>query len=148
MEKFSSELSTEEAPSPNFSLYALACVLTDDPARAEILVRNTLAGGTMSFSADWRVESRDVSRQFARRLYERFCSDEDLAPAIHLGSDTRVADGILESVRKLPEGQRVLFALCTFGGHTFRQAAEVLDMAAEEAAEQLDEALHVLDVSA
>ena len=135
----------DDAVEPRFSLFALACVLTDDPKRAEKLVRQTIARGDMSFSGPTRVQASDVSREFARRLYEAFREEEALELSKPIATGVRAADGMLQAVRALPEMQRVVFALCAFGGHTSAQAATLLGISAEESAAILDEALEALD---
>ncbi len=135
----------DEPLEPRFSLFALACVLTDDPNRAETLVRQTIARGDMSFAKSGQVQPSDVSREFARRLYEAFREEEGLGLAKTVLAGVRAADGMPQAVRALPEMQRVVFALCAFGGHTSAQAATLLGIPAEESAALLDEALEALD---
>ncbi|MBC7629905.1 sigma factor-like helix-turn-helix DNA-binding protein [Aeromicrobium sp.] len=118
-------------------LYLLACVLTEDPDLAEELVIQAIMahrGGPSTlreFSAAvheawwaWGPESRTVDRQ--------------------LLDDSSASETILHELHGLPDDQRSALALCRFGDHTYRQAAERLGRPAKEVALLLCEALRTL----
>lgn len=131
------------------ALFTLACVLIHDPVRAEQLVTRTIASRSNGFLYRTKVESRVVARRLAAQVYlQWFCADPNNSPSVTITvspTDDSPRGALLRGLRALPDDHRAALALCTFGGHTHRQAAAVLELPTARVAELLCEAMRELD---
>jgi hypothetical protein len=117
------------------SVYALACALLGDEAAAVRTV--TLAMVDLARSTD--AESHeDTLRFLARRVYRH--SQE--APVEQ--SDSSHLPPVMVWLSQLAQLQRACLALCVFGGHTHREAADLLGVHPNTVAELLTAGLREL----
>ncbi|MBC7595007.1 MAG: hypothetical protein H7288_13890 [Kineosporiaceae bacterium] len=129
------------------ALFAVACVLIHDPMRAEKLVGQTILASDDGFLRRPKVDSCVVARRLAAQVYRRyFCADPHASGSITvLATDDSPYGALHWDLRALTDDHRAALALCKFGGHTYRQAAVVLDLPASHVAELLCEALRQLN---
>lgn len=132
------------------TLYTLAHVLAGDREHAEQLVLQAIftgrAGGVTRNPAD----PQDGLRRLARLIYLQWCADvgPKSVPAASAPQPGALAGPtLLLGLKAMPHEQRAAVALCMFGGHSYRQAAEVLVLPAEAVAELLRDALYELDLA-
>ena len=117
------------------SVYALACALLGDEAAAVRAV--TLAMVDLARSTDG--ESReDTLRLLARRVY-RHSQEVPVEP-----SGRPHLPPVMVWLGQLAQLQRACLALCVFGGHTYREAADLLDVPPSTVAELLTAGLREL----
>lgn len=115
----------------------VAAVLTDDAElAADLLVRAFVACSAGTDDADLRSLSAHVATSW-------------LGGPVTSGTSGRAAgvpsaEPVLRDIRSLPDDQRTLLALCRFGAHTYREAADVLGLAHLDAALLLTTALRSL----
>ena len=128
------------------ALYSLACALTDDPARAERMVAQAIASRRTGLLRREKVDSRSAAREFAAIIYlSWFCVDSTSPPTQGSPTSGLPTAAILRALRVLPEDHRAAVALCVFGGHTCRQAADVLGLRTRHVAALLRDAVLDLD---
>ena len=110
------------------AIYSLATMLVDDEATARRVV--TLAMIDLALTTDC-ISGPDAQRSLARHVYLR---SQELT-----GAATRTQDlpPAMVWLAELAPLQRACVALCCFGDHTYRQAAALLRVPAETAAELL-----------
>ncbi len=119
------------------ALHAVAAVLTDDQTLgARLAVLAITSGGT----DDGDPGVRDLSSAIVVAWLGSRVSSETPAGA----AGRAPGPSVLQDVHRLPERQRALLALCKFGGHTFREAALVLGISADQAAALLCDAVRSL----
>ncbi|KQX72378.1 RNA polymerase sigma factor [Aeromicrobium sp. Root472D3] len=111
-------------------LHAVASVLTTDPELAEQLV--VVAVRTSLPDDDLGRLSGTVVRAWLDGHPEQL---ETIVPA---------APTPLSRLHELPVHQRASLALCRFGGHTYRQAADLLELPAASVADLLTTSLRAL----
>ena len=117
------------------SVYALACALLGDEAAAVRVV--TLAMVDLARSTD--AESHeDTLRFLARRVY-RHSQEVSVEP-----SGNANLPPLMVWLGQLAELQRACLALCVFGGHTHREAADLLGVPPSTVAELLTAGLREL----
>lgn len=115
-------------------LYAVATTLTGDPDLAEQIVMQAI-----SVHGDGQTDLRDLS---AAVWVAWLC----WAPADGTDGASQPSSlpTLTSQLHALPDDQRVALALCRFGGHTYRQVAELLELPAETVARLLGDALRAL----
>ncbi len=108
--------------------YTLACALLGDEAAAG---RAVALGMTDFVRSHVDSSGADTRRSVARHVYRR-CAD--------LASETPGTTGLSPTmvwIAQLARAQRACLALCVFGGLTYRDAADLLDVAPVTAARML-----------
>jgi len=109
------------------SVYALACaLLVDEEAAAEVV---TLAMTDYARSSDGQA-SGDARRSLARRVYRLSQEIADRGPATQLPA-------VMVRLDQLAQLQRACLAVCVFGEHTYREAADLLGVPPTTVAELL-----------
>lgn len=126
------------------ALCRLAGVLTDNLQLAEQLVLTAIAEHRSDGSAqrDLRVLSGAIYLDWASRDSAELAVDpagRGPRPAPTTSSET------LDDLHALPQDQLAAVALCKFGAHSYRQAADLLGVPAAELAQILCAALRNLD---
>lgn len=121
------------------AVYALALALLGDEGTA----LRAVALGMVDF-ARWDIgtPTSDVRRVLSRHVHRR-CAD--------LASETSVPAGLpplMGRIARLARLQRAAVALCVFGGHTYRDASEVLGLAPVVVAQLLTSSMGDLGASA
>ena len=111
-------------------LHAVATVLTSDPELAQQLV--VLAVRTSLPDDGLDRLSGTVVRAWLDGHPEQL---ETITPAVPTP---------LSRLHEMPAHQRASLALCRFGGHTYRQAADVLELPADQVADLLTTSLRAL----
>jgi len=99
------------------SAYSLACALLGDDAAASLAV--TRAMGDLAHSPD-DASAEDAQRLLARRVYARCQGLAGDTPR------TLLLPPMMVWLGELAQLQRACLALCVFGGHTHREAADLL----------------------
>lgn len=89
------------------------------------------------------VQRRSLARDVL--LYSEASVPLDRPPSVRLEERVIVPEFAVGTVRG--DQRRALLALCMFGAHTYRDAADVLGIEADDAAKQLREALRALSAS-
>jgi len=117
------------------SVYALACALLGDEAAAVRTV--TLAMVDLALSTDAEPDEETL-RVLARRVY-RHSQEVPMAP-----SGMPHLPPVMGWLGQLAQLQRACLALCVFGGHTRREAADLLDVSPSTVAELLTAGLREL----
>lgn len=121
------------------ALHTIASVLTTDPLHAETLVIDAISSQIAPPLTDQNTKQRSV-RELAAAVYVAWSCRP--APPDPVGpTGIKPPSTTLTALRRLPEDHRAVLALCTFGGHTYRQAAAVLGLPDTKIAELLCEAL-------
>lgn len=117
-------------------LHAVATVLTRTPHRAEQLV---LAAVMRPRTPWWRAgrPSAADSRAIVERLYRHWSRDDLPRSVVPRGTDP----SIRQDLHQLTDSQLGALALCSVGGHTYRQAARVMGITPVRAALDLRAAL-------
>lgn len=98
------------------AVYALACALLDE----EVAAKRAVVLGMTDFVGSHLSPGDDARRSLARHVYWR-CTE--------LASETPGTPGLPPTVAwigQLVRLQRACLALCIFGGHTYRDAADLL----------------------
>ena len=117
------------------SAYALACALLGDETAAKQAV---VLGMTDFARSQASTSAGDTRRSLARHVYWR---------STELASETSRTTGLpptMAWLAQLAQQQRTSLALCAFGGHTYQEAADLLDIAPLTAAELLRSGLNEL----
>ncbi len=117
------------------SVYALACALLGDEAAAVRVV--TLAMVDLALSTDGE-SHEDTLRFLARRVY-RHSQEVPVEP-----SGSPHLPPVMVWLGQLAQLQRACLALCVFGGHTHREAADLLGVPPSTVAELLTAGLREL----
>lgn len=112
------------------SIYTLACALVGDETAAAQAV--TLGMTDLAASAG-SASTSDARRSWARHVYWRSMEIET--------SSTPHLPPAMVWLRRLTHLQRACLALCLFGGHTRREAADLLDVPPTTAAYLLTSSL-------
>jgi DNA-directed RNA polymerase specialized sigma24 family protein len=125
------------------TLYSLAYAFTEDRGRSEQLVLQAIFTRHVGRPPREQGDSRDVLRDFARMIYLNWSADVETRslpphPCAALGQPGESAE--LTGLKKMPHEHREALALCTFGGHSYRQAADLLKLSPACVAELLLEA--------
>jgi Sigma-70, region 4 len=111
--------------------YALACALLGDATRAT----RAVALGVVDLACSAETPPADTRRVLARQVYRRsqempgYAADAASLPATMLW------------LAQLARLQRTVLALCVFGGHTHREAAELLGVSPQTVALSLTSGL-------
>lgn len=120
-----------------YELYLMAHVLTADPEHAERLVAQAI-----SAHGDG---PRDLG-ELAAAVFVAWSAwgplSQEQDPALPAGSSSSAQ--MMHDLHALPEDRRAAIALCRYGGHTYRQAADVLGLPAADTAQLLGQALRTL----
>lgn len=117
------------------SVYALACALVGDDAAAG----RAVALAMIDLALSTRTESpEDALRPLAAHVYRR-CQEVSGEP---FGRSQ--LPPVMAWLGNLAQLQRACLALCVFGGHTHREAADLLGVPAETVAEMLTTGLREL----
>ena len=117
------------------SVYALACALLGDEAAAARTV--TLAMVDLARSTDGE-SHQDTLRFLARRVY-RHSQEAPVEP-----SSRPHLPPVMAWLGQLAQLQRACLALCIFGGHTHREAADLLGIPPSSVADLLTAGLREL----
>lgn len=119
------------------AMYLLASVLTPDPEHAERLVVQAI-----------KAKGDDVCefRQLAAAVHVAWSAwGSPLEPSKSpMPSGGSASAQVMRDLHGLPDDQRSAIALCRFGGHDYRQAADALGLPAPELAVLLGQALRAL----
>lgn len=119
------------------TLHLLAMLLTDDPEIAEqIVVQAVVAhvGGPASL------------QQLSAALHLAWCCRIPASGPPQVPSIPTAPSSVLAEMQALPIQERLALGLCRFGGHTYREAADVLSLSPGVVARQLASALRTLAV--
>lgn len=116
-------------------LYSLACALLGDEAAAVRAVTLAMVDLARTPPRDW---PEDVPRHVAARVYWR-SRDVAVEP-----SGLSHLPPVMTWLAQLAQLQRACLALCAFGGHTQREAADLLDVPPATVAELLTAGLREL----
>ncbi len=124
-------------------LFRLAWVISGDCAIATTAVARVLAAAALDRS---RLEpSRSMLFELSRLTMWASLAPAAVADARSVSLDDDFGGGDTGDVlRSIPTHERALLALTTFGGHTGREAAVVLGLATEVAADLLRNAVHTI----
>ena len=142
-------LHVAKEPDPDFvatydqfghSLHLLACVLTDDAKLAENLVAQTIVKHQTGQST-LRKLSADIHASWLAEGQPPLSAESSSLPETSSGALT------LHDIHRLSADQRVALGLCKYGGHTYRQAADLLDFSPEQVTRLLCDALRSLATS-
>jgi hypothetical protein len=117
------------------SAYSLACALLGDDAAASLAVTRAMADVARS---PVNVSADDAQRFLAQRVYARCQALASDTPRTMVLPSTMVWLGELANL------QRACLALCVFGGHTHREAADLLGAPATTVAALLTSGLQEL----
>jgi DNA-directed RNA polymerase specialized sigma24 family protein len=120
-------------------LHALAQLLTAEPDLAEHLVVRAVR--TSLLGDDLRRLAAAVVRAW---LDQRPDGRDRIPSAIPAIPVVPAVPAILAAVHALPPRQRASLALCRFGGHTYRDAAALMDVPPAEVADLLTSSLRAL----
>ena len=122
------------------SLYLLACVLTDDAKLAEKLVVQTIVEHPLGQST-LRELSAGIHVAWLAGGQPPLMDESSPLPEPSSGALT------LHDIHRLSSDQRAALGLCKYGGHTYRQAADLLNLLPEQVTRLLCDALRVLATS-
>ena len=126
------------------ALHTFASILTKDPLHAETLVIDAIC----SQVALPPLTDQDTKQRSARKLAAATYAAWSCRPApptpTPAPAGIKSRSSTLTALHQLPDDHRAALALCSFGGHTYRQAASVLGLPAERVAILLREALLTL----
>jgi DNA-directed RNA polymerase specialized sigma24 family protein len=117
------------------SVYAMACALLGDDTAAVQAVTLAMVDLARTEAGDWPT---DIPRYLSDRVYWR---SQELAREPSNASRLPPIMGWLAQLARL---QRTCLALCTFGGYTYREAADLLDVAPATVADLLTSGLREL----
>ena len=122
------------------SLYLLACVLTDDAKLAEQLVVQTIVEHQFGPS---------TLRELSAGIYVAWLAGGQPPLSAESSPLAETSSGALtlHDIHQLSVDQRAALGLCKYGGHTYRQAADLLDLLPEQVTRLLCDALRVLAIS-
>ncbi|MBC7595030.1 MAG: sigma-70 region 4 domain-containing protein [Kineosporiaceae bacterium] len=122
------------------SLYLLACVLTDDTKLAEQLVVQTILEHQSGPS---------TLRELSAGIHVAWLAGGQPPLWAESSPLAETSSGVLalHDIYRLAADQRAALGLCKYGGHTHRQAADLLDVAPEQVARLLCDALRILATS-
>ena len=139
-------LRVAKEPDPDFvatydqfghSLHLLACVLTDDAKLAQKLVVQTIVKHQPGQST-LRELSADIHMAWLAGGQPPLSAEPSPLPKTSSGALT------LHDIYRLAADQRAALGLCKYGGHTYRQAADLLDLLPEQVTRLLCDALRAL----
>ena len=119
------------------SLYLLACVLTDDAKLAEQLVVQTIVA---HLSGPSTLRELSAGVHVAWLAWDQPQSSAESAPPPVTAPEAQ----LMHEIHGMLAEQRGALGLCKYGGHTYRQAAELLDLPPEQVARLLCDALRSL----
>lgn len=124
-------------------LFRLASVLSDNSELAQHLVIQAIVSHRFSgLSSRNSRYSQELSAAVVLAWVNR---DSSAWTADDAGGSVSSPRSImLDDLHTLDDDQRAVLALCRFGGHTYREAADVLGLSAERAANLLREAMRHL----
>lgn len=122
------------------ALYLFACVLTDDVKLAEQLVVQTIVAH-QSGPSTLQDLSAGVHVAWLAWGHPPLSAESSPLPG------TSPSALMLHEIHGLPTDQRAALGLCKYGGHTYRQAADLLDLPPEQVARLLCDALRSLATS-
>ena len=122
------------------SLYLLACVLTDDAKLAEQLVVQTIVEH-QSGTSTLRELSAGIHVAWLAGGQPPLSAESSPLPETSSGALT------LHDIHRLSADQRAALGLCKYGGHTYRQAADLLDLLPEQVTRLLCDSLRILATS-
>ena len=119
------------------TLYTLACVLTDDAKLAEQLVMQTIVAHQSGPS---------TLRELAAGVHVAWLAwGQPQSPAESSPPPVTAPEAqLMHQIHSMLADQRGALGLCEYGGHTYRQAAELLDLPPEQVARLLCDALRSL----
>lgn len=121
---------------------AFAWSCTGDRAQALAITARVLAEAARWPASEAAADVRAQRRMLARAIYPH---NDTSSPADAQGvGDHRVgteptgeADALVAELRRLPVSERDPIILCSFGGHTYREAAELLVTTPADVADRL-----------
>lgn len=126
------------------ALHTIASVMTNDPLHAEALVVDAISSQIAPPLTDQNTKQRSV-RELAATVYVAWSCRPAPPTPILAPTDIKPPSTTLTALHLLPDDHRAVLALCTFGGHTYRQAATVLGLPDTKIADVLREALLTLE---
>lgn len=127
------------------ALAILAWALVGDRDTALTVVARTLAATCLQPADHLDVDLRDQRRALSRDIYQR-CLRQPVQPSTVAGryaADDDVEE-LIRQLRELSPSQRDPVLLCSLGGHTYRDAADLLRTSAENVASRLRSGLRAL----
>lgn len=119
------------------SLFLFASVLTDDVKLAEQLVFQTIIAHQSGSST---LQDLSASVHIAWLAWGQPQSPAESPPTPGRSPGAQ----LLHEIRGMPADQRAALGLCKYGGHTYRQAADLLDLRPEIVARLLCDTLRIL----
>lgn len=118
-------------------LCLLASALSDEPELADQLVIQSIMAHEAEPSS---LQELSAGIYIAWLAWGR----PPLSGRTHLEADASPTAPMIVEIRDLADDQRAALALCKYGGHTYRGAAKILDLAPERVASLLGDALRRL----
>ncbi|MGH3357814.1 MAG: sigma factor-like helix-turn-helix DNA-binding protein [Nocardioidaceae bacterium] len=119
-------------------LYLLGCAITRDSDRAADAAARAIAQTSPPSTESSRGDAELLRRELGRRVYLDCVALEPPSGGYPRHSDRPDADAsslpMVAWLWSLPPQQRASIALCVFGGHTYREAATLLGLAAADVA--------------